>query len=156
MARVLAGFFARMRIDERVLGRDDEEGRAVQRVGARGEDRDVVSGLLDAEEDLGALRAADPVALDRLRPLGPEAALRQVVLEQLVRVRRRAHVPLRHVPQLDLGAATLAAPVDDVLVRDHGLVVRAPVDRCLFPIREPVLEEPEEEPLCPAVVRGIV
>ncbi len=98
VAGVLLRLLARVRRDERVLGREDEEGGAEERVGARGEDRDVVSGLLDAEEDLGALGAADPVALDRLRPLGPEAAFGQVVLEQLVGVGGRPHVPLRHVP----------------------------------------------------------
>src|SRR5205814_8514413 len=75
---------ARVLRDERVLGGDDEEGGAEERVGARREDSHVLLGLLDPEEDLGALGAADPVALDRLGPLGPEATLRQVVLEQLI------------------------------------------------------------------------
>ena len=151
VARVRLRLLARVRLDERMLRRDDEERRAEQRVGARREDRQVEVEIVDAEEDLRALGAADPVALDRLRPLGPLAAGRQVVLEQLVGVRGRLEEPLRHVAQLDERAAALAVAVDDVLVRDHGLVVRAPVDRRLLPVRESLLEELEEQPLRPAV-----
>ena len=114
------------------------------------------SDLLDAEEDLGAFGAADPVALDRLRPLGPEAALRQVVLEQLVGVRGHPDVPLRHVPELDLRAAALAAAVDDVLVGDDRLVVGAPVDRPLPAVAEVVRDELQEQPLRPAVEGRLV
>src|SRR5436190_11011638 len=83
VARVVLRLLARVRLDERMLGSDDEEGRAEQRVGARREDGDVLAGLVDAEQDLGSLRAADPVSLDRLRMRGP---LRVLVLEQLVGV----------------------------------------------------------------------
>ena len=156
VARVRLRLLARVRLDERMLGRDDEEGRAEQRVRARREDRDVEVEVVDAEEDLGALGAADPVALDRLRPLRPLAAGRQLVLEQLVGVRGRLEEPLRHVPQLDERAAALAVAVDDVLVRDHRLVVRAPVDRRFLPVREPFLVELQEQPLRPAVEARVV
>ena len=46
--------------------------------------------------------------------------------------------------------------VDDVLVRDHGLVVRAPVDRSFLPVGQPLLEEAQEQPLGPAVEVGPV
>src|SRR4029079_11421374 len=72
--RVLLRLLARMSVDERILGREDEGGGSEQGVGTGREDRDVVAGLLDLEEDLGALRTADPVALDRLRLLRPVAA----------------------------------------------------------------------------------
>ena len=153
MARILLRLVARVRVDERMLGSDDEERRTEKRVGARREDGDVVARLLDPEENLGALGAADPVALDRLRLLGPVGAR---VLEELVGVRGRAHEPLRHVPELDLGAAALAMAVDDVLVRDDGLVVRAPVDRALAAVTEVVRDELLEEPLRPAVEGRLV
>ena len=153
VARVLLRLVARVRVDERMLRREDEERRAEQRVGARREDGDVVARLLDAEEDFGALGAADPVALDRLRLLRPLGAR---VLEELVGVRGRAHEPLRHVPQLDLGAAALAVAVDDVLVRDDGLVVRAPVDRAFLAVAEVMRDELLEEPLRPAVEGRLV
>ena len=128
-------------LDERVLGREHEEGRAVQRVRPRREDGDVGVELLDAEDDLGALAPADPVALDRLRALGPVAARRQVEAEQLVGVGGDLEEPLLEVAQLDQRAAALAVAVDHVLVRDHGLVVRAPVHRRRLAVGEPALEE---------------
>ncbi len=78
------------------------------------------------------------------------------VVEQLVGVRRDLEEPLRHVPRLDDGAAAPALPVDDVLVREHGLVVRAPVDRRLLAIDQAFLQELQEQPLRPAVVGRLV
>ena len=126
----------------------------MERVGPRREDGDVDVQLLVAEEHLRALRAADPVALDRLRPLRPVDQLQ--VLQQLVRVGRDAEEPLLHVHHDDLCAAPLAVPVDHVLVGDDGLVVRAPVDGRLPPVRKARLEELQEEPLRPAVVLRLV
>ncbi len=54
-----------------VLGGHHEEGRAEERVRAGGEDGIVDVELLAAEVHLGALAAADPVALHRLHVLGP-------------------------------------------------------------------------------------
>ena len=54
-----------------VLGREHEEGGAEEGVGAGREDREVDPELLVAEGDLGALGAADPVALHRHHVLGP-------------------------------------------------------------------------------------
>ena len=42
--------------------------------GPRREDRDVLVELLDPEQDLGALGAADPVALHRQHALGPDSS----------------------------------------------------------------------------------
>src|SRR5205823_5591944 len=58
--------------------------------------------------------------------------------------------------RLDLGAAALAPAVDHLLVGEHRLVVRAPLDRDLLAVCEPALEETQEEPLRPVVVRRIV
>ena len=140
---------------ERVLGREHEERRAEERVGTRREDGDVDVQLLDPEDDLGALGAPDPVALHRQDVLGPGLEQAHLV-EQVVGVVGDAEEPLLEVPALDLGAAALAAPVDHLLVREHGLVVRAPVDGRLLAVGEALLEEPEEEPLRPAVVGRLV
>src|SRR5581483_185552 len=154
--RVLLRLVGRIRLDEWMLGRHDEERRAEQRVRPRGEDGNVAVELVDAEEDLRALAAPDPVALDRLRTLRPLSARWKLELAQLVRVRGRLEEPLRHVAKLDQRAAALAVTVDDVLVRDHRLVVRAPVDRRGAPVREVALEEAQEEPLRPLVEPRIV
>src|SRR4029450_9679173 len=106
------------------------------------------------ERDLGALRAADPVALHPLDVLGP-ADLVEVV-EQAVRVVGDAEEPLLELARLDEVAAALAAAVDDLLVGQHGRVYGAPVDRRFLAIREPALEELEKDPLGPAVVARLV
>ncbi len=142
------------RVHERMLGREHEEGRAEHGVRPRREDRHVDIQLVDPEEQLGALGAADPVALDRDRPLRPVEQL--VILQQCVRVGGDPEEPLLHLANLDDGAAALAAAVDHLLVREHGLVDRAPVDRRLLAVGEALLEELQEEPLRPAVVLGLV
>src|SRR5206468_2970418 len=64
--------------------------------------------------------------------------------------------PLLELADLDDRAAALAAPVDHLLVGENRLVLRAPVDGGLLARREPALEEPQEDPLRPAVVLGLV
>ena len=137
-----------------VLRRHHEERRAEERVGPRREDGVVGPELLAAEHDLGALRAPDPVALHRLDVLGP--ADRVEVREQAVRVGGDAEEPLLELAQLDLRAAALAAAVDDLLVGEHGRVVRAPVDGRLAAVGEARLEQLQEDPLRPAVVARLV
>ena len=60
--------------------------------------------------------------------LGPLAFQRRHVVQQPVGVLSDLEVPLGQRPPDDLGAAALAVAVDDLLVGQHGLVVRAPVD----------------------------
>ena len=137
-----------------MLRREHEERGAEQRVGPCREDLDVDVEVVDAEQDVRALGTADPVLLDGDR--APRPVERRVVGEQLVGVGSDAEEPLREVAQLDLGAAALAATVHDLLVGEHGLVVGAPVDGRLLPVREPLLQHPQEDPLRPAVVRRLV
>ena len=87
---------------------------------------------------------------------GQSPPSRQVVLQQLVCVVRDLEEPLLEVPRLHFRSATLAVAVDDVLVRNDRLVVRAPVDRRCLPVREAALEELQEQPLRPAVELGLV
>ena len=141
--------------DELVLGREHEERRAVQRVRPRREDGDVLVELLDAEEDLRALRTADPVALAGLDRLGPVD--RVEVVEQRLRVVGDAEEPLLHEARLDLARRSArSGRRQHLLVREHRLVVGAPLDRCGLPVGEPALVELQELPLLPAVVLGLV
>ena len=138
-----------------VLGGEDEEGRAEKGVGTGGEDREVEVDLLAAEGHLGALGTTDPVALHRDHVLGP--VLEQLeVGEQALGVLGGLEEPLLELALHDLGAAALAAAVDDLLVGEHGGVLGAPLDRRLGAVGEPLLEEAEEDPLRPAVVLGRV
>ena len=145
----------RQPLDLGMLGGEHEEGGAEEGVRAGGEDREVEVEVLAAEDHLGALRAADPVALHRDHVLGPGLEQLEVV-EQPLRVLGDPEEPLLELPQLDERAAALAVPVDHLLVRQDGLVLRAPVDGRLAALREPALVELEEDPLRPAVVAGLV
>ena len=141
--------------DELVLGREDEERGAVQRVGSGREDGNVLVELLDPEEDLRAFGTADPVPLARLDRLRPIHGLE--VVEEHLRVVGDPEEPLLHDARLDHRAAALARAVSEhLLVRDHGLVVRTPLDGRALPIREPALVELQELPLLPAVVLDVV
>ena len=73
--------------DQRVLGREHEERRAEERVGPRREDGEIDVELVDAEDHLGAFRAADPVPLHRQHAVGPR--LEQVHLVEQLRPRTR-------------------------------------------------------------------
>ena len=151
---VLASRAVRQPVEVGVLRREDEERRAEQRVGACGEDRIVDPQLLAAECHLGALGAADPVALHRLDVLGPLD--RVEVVEQAVGVVGDPELPLLELLGLDLRAAALATTVDHLLVGQNGLVVRAPLDRGLLAVGQAVLVELQEDPLRPAVVPRLV
>ncbi len=138
----------------RVLGRHDEERRAEQRVRAGGEDRVVGAHLRARERDLGALGAADPVALHRDHVVRPVD--RRQVVQQAVGVVGDAEEPLLQLAQLDRRAAALAVTVDDLLVGQHRGVLGTPVDRGLLAVGQAALEQLQEDPLRPAVVARLV
>ena len=137
--------------DQWMLRGEGEERRAEQRVGPRREDGQLLPAPVDGEGHAGSLGAPDPVALHRQDSLGPRLE-RVHLVEQLIGVLGDLEEPLGEALGLDLRAAALAAPVDHLLVRQHGLVLRAPLDRRLTTVREPALEEAQEQPLRPAVV----
>ena len=124
-------------------------------VGPRGEhlERQVRVGHLDPEP--GAFGAADPVALHGPHPVRPLFELLQVG-EQPIGVVGDPEEPLRQVLPLDDRPATLAGPVDHLLVGEHGLVLGAPVDRSFLLVGETPIPQLEEQPLVPAVVVGMM
>jgi hypothetical protein len=134
--------------------RHHEECRPEKRVGARREHREVDRRGLALEHGFRALGTADPVALHRDHVLGP-VELRDV-LEQPVGVVGDLEEPLLELLGDDRRAAALAAAVDHLLVGEHRLVLRAPLDRRLPAIGEAAFEELHEDPLRPAVVRRLV
>ena len=137
-----------------VLGGHHEERGAEQRVRSGREHRVVDPELLAAEHDLSALAAPDPVALHRLDVLGPLD--RGQVVEQAVGVVGDPEEPLLELANLHQVAASLAASIDHLLVGEHRLVVRAPLDRRLLAVGQVALEQLQEDPLRPAVVRRLV
>mmetsp|Transcript_66760 Transcript_66760/g.161182 ORF Transcript_66760/g.161182 Transcript_66760/m.161182 type:complete len:863 (-) Transcript_66760:217-2805(-) len=148
-------------LDERVLGREHDVGRAHEGVGPRREDLDHVFGQRlgrgalslggrgDAEVDVRALRAADPVLLRGLRALWPVDPARLEVVGEAVGVRGDLQHPLAQRHPDDREAATLGETVDDLLVGEHGAELGAPVDELLVLEGEAALEELQEDPLGP-------
>ena len=139
-------------LDQRMLRRQHEERHAVHRVRPRREDADLLRLDARARRARSAaprLRSADPVALHRRDLVGP-LELREV--EQLLGVARDAEEPLLQVALRDDGVAALALAVDDLLVRQHRLVLRAPPDGRPLLVRQVVLQQLQEPPLRPLVV----
>ena len=151
-------------LDERVLGGEHAERHPVAGVGSGGEHPDVgdtgkvgarrAVGVDDGHLELGALGPADPVALLGDDPLGPLDQLE--VVEELLGVVGDPQVPLLEVAPLDRVAGALAAPVDDLLVGEHGLASRTPVDRRRLAVGQAGLEQLQEDPLGPVDVLGAV
>ncbi|MCY1231887.1 hypothetical protein D9M72_443490 [compost metagenome] len=139
-----------------------EERGAVEGIGARGEDGDVlgrlIAGGLDHEVDVGAFGPADPVLLHGQDTLGPVAAQFVHVVQQPVGVVGDLEVPLVQGLLGYSGAAALTGPVDHLFVGQYGLVLGAPVDRRILPVRQAAFVEALEQPLGPPVVlrvRGV-
>jgi len=92
------------------------------------------------------------MALHGQHILRPRAGELVHVVEQALRVLCDLEKPLRQRPTLYLGATAFAVPGDHLLVREHRLVVRTPVDRGGPTVGEAPLEEAQEQPLVPPVV----
>ncbi len=140
--------------DQRMLGREDHERNAEDRIGAGGEEAHLVAGMRgDREGDFGALGTADPVALHQLDGLGPIDAVE--IGEKAIGVVGDFEEPLLEVFFADRGiGVTPAAAVDDLLVGEDGAAFFAPPLGAHRAVGEAALEEHQEEPLGPAVVLG--
>ena len=140
--------------DHRVLRGQHEDRRAEHRVEPGREDPHLLPRAVDREVPRRP-RPPDPVPLHRQDALlGPRLEELHLV-EQVVGVVGDLEEPLRQILRLDLRSAPLAAPVDHLLVREHGLILlRAPLDGRLAPVGQPTLEEPQEQPLRPAEYSG--
>ena len=128
-------------VDERMLGGHDGVGHAEAGVGAGGEDpHRQVGAALHGEVELGTLGTPDPVALHELGPLGPLEVVEG--LEQLVGVLGDAEEPLLEVALDDDVAGALTGAVGQhLLVGQHGLTARAPIDRGQGPVGQARLPE---------------
>ena len=112
-------------INERVLGGQDQERRAEQRVGPCCEDADRAG--VGGEVDLGAVATPNPIALHGLDRVGPIEEFE--VVDQAVGVRGDPHHPLAHVA-LEYGevAAVRTAVGSDFFVGNDSAEAGAPVD----------------------------
>src|SRR5204862_975781 len=127
-------------IDERVLGGEQDECRAVDRVDARREDLDGVLRSGDWKADTCAFGTPDPVLLHDPDALGPRGQ-RVEVLQQFVRVRGDAEEPLLEIAAFDRRSTAPAdTPFDDLLIRQDRLIDGTPVDGRAAAVREAALE----------------
>ena len=135
----------------RMLGRQHHVRRAEQGVRPGCEDLD--HPVPGRERDFRPLAAANPVGLGLLRDVRPVDLLE--VAEQPLGVPGNLEEPLGQAALLHRRLAALAEPRDHLLVREHGQARWAPVHRCLAALHQAALEELEEHPLRPAVVRRV-
>ena len=138
---------------QRMLRGDGHVGNTQQRIGPRRVDGQGLVLVLDVERQFHAFGAANPVALhcfDRVRPARHAIEF----VEQLICIRRRLHEPLGNLPPLNQRVRTPAATVDNLLVRENGLVDRIPVHDRVFAVDQALFEHLREQPLFPAVVFG--
>ena len=87
-----------------------------------------------------------------LHALGPAGHLVEAG-EELLGVVGDPEVVTRDLALLDHRAGAPAAAVDHLLVGEHGLVDRVPVDDLRLAIGDAALEHAQEQPLVPLVVR---
>ena len=142
---------------QRMVGRNAQEGRAEQGVGAGRIDLDPVEPLGAISEAKGKLqpaRAADPVLLHQL-DLGRPVIQPVDGVKQLFGHVGDAEEPLRQLAPLDLGARAPALAVLDLFVGQHRHVDRIPVDHGVLAINQTLIEEIQEQRLLLAVVLGV-
>jgi hypothetical protein len=67
------------------------------------------------------------------------------IFEESVRVLGDAQEPLRELSRLDQRVASLAAPINHLLIGQHGLVDGTPIDRRHLAIGEPSVVQLQED-----------
>ncbi len=145
------GQFAR----DRMVRRDRDEACAEDRVGTGRIDLDRRrEGRDGGEAELEPLAAADPVLLHQLHLVRPLLECRQT-LQQLVGEVGDLQEPLVQLALLNERARAPAAPVDHLLVGQHGHVDRVPVNRRFLAIDQPACIQVEEQRLLMPVIIGL-
>ncbi len=151
------GIRRRRSLGKRMIGRDRDEARPEDRVRPGRKHLDLVdpAGRLgQSEAELQAAAPADPILLhqpDLFRPVVEPAQ----PVEQLVGELGDLQEPLRELAPLDRRAGAPAAPVDHLLVGEHGHVDRVPIDLALLAIDEAGREQVQEQRLLVAVISGV-
>ena len=138
---------------DRVIGGDGHKAGAEDRVRPGRVDLDRTLEVAARERELQTLRLADPVLLHQLDLLGPVLKAIQPFQQFLGEV-GDLEEPLAELPLLDQRAAAPAAPVDHLLVGQHGVIDRVPVDCRFLAIDQPGLVQIEEQRLLlPVIIR---
>ena len=150
------GFVSHELFEQRMFGSKDQACCAVNRVDARGEDTDLLRAIGQCEIDFGAFRTADPIALHGEHAIGPAAFQLLHGVEQFGSVGSCFEKPLLHGALFHWRRfVTPAAAIHHLFVREHCAAFGAPVEQRFFAIGEAALKHFQEEPLIPAIVRGL-
>ena len=140
-----------------MLGSENHASSAVDGVDARREDTNFVSRTFEGEVDLRSFRPADPIALHgqyAVRPAPRELSID--IAQKFVGVIGNLPEPLLQRALFHLGVFVApAAAFHDLLVREHGGTLGAPIDHSLLAIRQAAFEHLQKEPLVPTVVFGL-
>ena len=136
-----------------MFGSQHHEGGPPQGVGPGGKDLQGIA-RLGTEHDVSALRAADPVGLQRPHALRPIDA---VEAQQLLRIPGDAEEPLLQVAlgHRRVTALAQARLAQHLLARQSGVAVGAEVHRRTLAVGQVGGQQLEKVPLRPAVVGGI-
>ena len=121
------------------LGGENHECYAEDSVGAGGENLQVYIGVSYMEKHLGALAAANPVALCLLEAVGPVYLLK--AFEKALGVCRHAKAPLVHHLLLDGISATYAHALADLIVGKNSAEFGAPVDKGVAEVGDAVVHQ---------------
>ncbi len=125
-----------------------------ERIGASGVHLDArVTGdrTVEPKGQLDAAALANPVALHGAHGLGPAVELVEIG-QQFFGVGGDADKPLGNFAALNQGTGAPSASIDDLLVSQHRLIHRIPVDRGHLFVDQTLFVEPGKEPLLPAIV----
>ena len=136
---------------ERVIRCHCHKGSAEDRIRARCENPQRLAPCCQGKVDLDAVGTADPVALHGLHRIRPARHPVQF-LKQLIGVSRDPNEPLRNFPFLNHRAGAPPLAIDHLLVGQHGLVNRVPIDHGVLAVSESFFHQPGKKPLLPAVI----
>src|SRR6266508_5186616 len=115
--------------------REDQECTAVNRVGSRSENANLLIYILNLEINLRALASTNPVALEQFDALGPIQFV-ESLKQSLCKSGDTQH-PLPHRSSHNRKTANLAFSVYNFLVRQDRAQLRTPVHRDICDIRQP-------------------
>ena len=107
--------------------------------------------VLNVEGNLHAFRTADPVALHGLNGIWPVIQFIQIV-QQFIGVSGDFNKPLWDLFTLNFSVTAPAAAVDNLFVRQNGLVIRTPVNGGGLLIHQAFFVQLGEELLLPTVI----
>ena len=136
---------------QRVTCGHGQVGRAHEGVRTGGVDGQRLVVVFYVKGNFHTFGTADPVALHGLNGVRPVIQIIQIV-QQFVSVGGDFDKPLRDLFTLYFGVTAPAAAIDNLLVRENGLVVRAPVNGGRFLVDQAFFIQLGEELLLPAVV----